>query len=331
MAAISLPDNILQHHKNVTLCIDIIYVNKMIFFHSISRKLKIRTVSNIINRDKNTLLKETRNIIDLYKNRGFEEDNIHADMELECICTDMLPIHCDITPNDAHVPEVERSIRTIKEHVRADINDFPFKRFPRIVIVELVRRAVKCLNQFPALDGVSDTVSPFTMLTGKPIPDYSKITLDFGTYVQVFEDNNPTNATMPRSTGAIALNPTGNVTGDFYFMSLKTGRRLSRRKWKVIPITSEVITTVEQLAHRDGQVHVSEGCPIFEWNPNNIIDDETEDDNIVDDVFHPETNINVYVTDNNIDVNDNLNDSEDDEDPDYESDSDSDSDDSSID
>jgi hypothetical protein len=91
----------------------------------------------------------------------------------------------------------------------------------------------------------------------------------------------------------------------------------------------------EQLAHRDGQSHVSEGCPIFEWNPNNIIDCEPDDDNhphdIADDVSHSETNINGYVTDNNIDANNNLSDSEDDEDPDYESDSDSDSDDSSTD
>jgi hypothetical protein len=67
-------------------------------------------VSNIINREKNTLLKEIRDIIELYRNRGFEVDNIHADIEFKCICTEMLPIHVDIIPADAHVPEVERSI-----------------------------------------------------------------------------------------------------------------------------------------------------------------------------------------------------------------------------
>jgi hypothetical protein len=207
--------------------------------------------------------------------------------------------------------------------VRADINDLPFKRFPKIVIVELVRRAV------------SDTLSPFTMITGKLNPDYSKVTLDFGTYVQVFEDNNPTNSTMTRSTGAIALNPLGNVIGDFYFMSLKTGRRISRRKWKVIPITSEIITIIEQIALREKQAHVSEGCPVFEWSPNSIIDDEPDDDNhpynIADDFSYSKTNINACITNDNIDVNNDINDSEDDEDPDYESDSDSESDNSSTD
>jgi hypothetical protein len=147
--------------------------------------------------------------------------NIHADIEFQCIAQEREPIHFDITPKDAHVPEVERSIRTIKERVRAEICDMPFKRLPKLMIIELVRRAVKCLNQFPAVDGVSDTISPFTMITGRPNPDYNQMTLDFGTYVQVYEDNKPTNSTMPRSTGAIALNPTGNILGD-HFLSLST-------------------------------------------------------------------------------------------------------------
>jgi hypothetical protein len=218
LATINLPESILEHHKDVTVSIDIFYVNKLLFFHSISRKLKIRTVSNITSRHKNTLLQETLQIVKLYESRGFNVVNIHADIEFECLRDDLLPINCDITPNDAHVSEVERSIRTIKERVRGDIHELPYKRLTRIMIVELVRRAVRCLNQFPAMDGVSSTISPFTMLTGKPNQDYNHMSLDFGTYLHVFEDNNPTNSTMTRSTGAIALNPTGNALGVFFYV-----------------------------------------------------------------------------------------------------------------
>jgi hypothetical protein len=62
----NLSDTILQHHKAVTICIDIFYVNQMLFFHGISRKLKIRTVSNIENREKGAMLLETLEIILLY-------------------------------------------------------------------------------------------------------------------------------------------------------------------------------------------------------------------------------------------------------------------------
>ena len=271
---IAIPAAILKDHTEVTLCMDLFYVNKIPFFHTISRKLKVRTVSNITTRDKKTLLKETLQTLDIYHSRGFEVTSIHADMEFECIKNDLLPTQFDIAPNDAHVPEVERSIRTIKERVRADIHDMPYKRLPKLMIIELVRRAVKCLNQFPAPDGVSDTLSPFTIMTGKPNPDYLQMKVDFGAYVQVFEDNDPTNSTKSRRTGAIALNPTGNAQGDYHFMSLKTGRRLARRQWTVIPATVDVIDAVEGIAEREGQPLIAGGCPLFEWQPNHTINDE---------------------------------------------------------
>ena len=100
----------------------------------------------------------------------------------------------------------------------------PFKRLPKLMIVELVRRALMILNQFLALDGVSDTLSPLTVMTGRPCPDYNTLKIEFGSYAQVFEDNNPSNTTKARTTGAIALNPTGNAQGAHFFMSLTSGR-----------------------------------------------------------------------------------------------------------
>ena len=47
-----------------------------------------------------------------------------------------------------------------------------------------------------------------------------KLSIKFGPYAQVFEDNNPTNINKARTTGAIALNPTGNEQGGYLFMSL---------------------------------------------------------------------------------------------------------------
>jgi len=131
---------------------------------------------------------------------------------------------------DDHVGEVERSIRTIKERTRTTIHGLPFKRLPKLMIQELVHHAVKGLNQFPGQNGISDTLSPLTIMTGRANPDYNDLKLEFGSYVQVFEDNDPSNTTTSRNTGAILMNPTGNAQGDYHFMSLTTGKRLSRRQ-----------------------------------------------------------------------------------------------------
>ena len=59
-------------------------------------------------------------------------------------------------------------------------------------------------------------MSPYTIMTGRPGPDFQTLKLEFGTYVQVFEPNDPTNTTQARSTGAIALSHTGNSQGDYF-------------------------------------------------------------------------------------------------------------------
>jgi len=86
------------------------------------------------------------------------------------------------------------------------MHGLPFKKIPRIMNRDIVVKAVKDLNQFPAKDGISDTMSTLSMMTGRPLPYYKKILLEFGTYVQVFEDSNPANTTKSRTTPAIALN-----------------------------------------------------------------------------------------------------------------------------
>jgi hypothetical protein len=90
-------------------------------------------------------------------------------------------------------------------------------------------------------------------MTGWPSPDYNNLKIEFGAYVQVFEDNNPTNTTRTRTTGAIALAPTGKSQGGYYFMSLTTGMRLSRQQWDELLMPDGVIAAFEAMAAAEGQ------------------------------------------------------------------------------
>ena len=105
-----IPDPILKHHGDVTICIDNFYVNGNPFFHTISRAIKFRTAAPIASRSKRTLLIEARAVIDVYSARHFNVTAVHGDREFECIRHDLLPAHVNIAAADAHVPEVERSI-----------------------------------------------------------------------------------------------------------------------------------------------------------------------------------------------------------------------------
>jgi hypothetical protein len=132
-------------------------------------------------------------------------------------------------------------------------------------------------------------------MTGRANPDYNELKLEFGLYVQIFEDNTPSNTTTSRNTGAIALNPTGNAQGDYFFMSLVTGKRLSRHQWTKIPMTNAVTSAVEAMAEKEGQPLIKVGVPLFEWRPNSSVEDFLEEDvesadeyeNFAEDIFDP--------------------------------------------
>lgn len=57
---------------------------------------------------------------------------------------------------------------------------------------------------------------------------------------------------MPRTTGAIALQPTGNLQGGYRFLNLNTGKIIARQHFTPIPMTEKVIARVHALASRDG-------------------------------------------------------------------------------
>jgi hypothetical protein len=127
------------------------------------------------------------------------------------------------------------------------------------MIRAIVEGAHKGLNQFPAKDGASKVLSPLTIMTGRPKPDCNDLKIELCAYALVYEANDPTNTYKTRSTGAIALTSTGNTQGGYFFMSLTTGRRLSRQQWDKLPMPDGVIAAVEAMAAEQRQ-------PVFENN-----------------------------------------------------------------
>ena len=155
----------------------------------------------------------------MYETRGFTISRIERDHEFGCITAALLPLTLNVAAADDHVPEVERSIRTIKERTRCTVQGLPFRKMPREMMRAAIEGAHKDLNQFPAKNGASKVMSPLTIMTGKPNPNYHDLKIEFGAYAQVFEDNDPTNTVRNRTTGAIALTPTGNAQSGYYFLT----------------------------------------------------------------------------------------------------------------
>jgi hypothetical protein len=120
---------------------------------------------------------------------------------------------------------------------------------------------------FPTPNGISSILSPRAIITSLPNPDYHALHIEFSAYAQAFEYNTPTNSQRPCTIGAIALTPTGNLQGSYYFMSLVTGVRISRQQWTELPIFPEVISRVEQIELQQCQPTLRSSDLLFEWHP----------------------------------------------------------------
>jgi hypothetical protein len=152
---------------------------------------------------------------------------------------------------DEHVPEIERRIGTVKERTRCIYDMLPFQQILPRMLIEMVYSSNFWLNSFPPDDhGVSPVLSPRAIVAGMEL-NYAKHChhqLKFGTYVQTHEEHDNSMATC--TTGAIALQPTGNNKGGYYFYNLTTGQRINRNRWTSLPMPNDVIDPVRNLAHK---------------------------------------------------------------------------------
>jgi hypothetical protein len=70
-----------------------------------------------------------------------------------------------------------------------------------------------------------------------------------------------------RTVGAIALRPTGNEQGSYYFYSLMSGKRLHRTHWTELPMPAEVKDRVHALARR---AHATRGLTFTDSHGNDL-------------------------------------------------------------
>jgi hypothetical protein len=283
---LEVPAEILERHRKIILAVDIMYVQGIMFFVSISRFLKFTTAQYIESRKAATLVECIANIQAVYKTRGFEIVYVIADPEIIPVEVDLqgMGIKLNPTSTSEHVPEIERQIRVLKERIRSAWSKLPYKYKPRILIRFLVQTIVMWLNNFPPRGGVSQTLSPRQLIVGNQLSAKLHCRIEFGAYAQVHEENTPTNSMTPRTIGAICLGPTGNAQGGYRFMSLLTGKLLYRRSFSVVPVTDLVIDHVNALGMRD---EVREDLRI-ETTPNSLTDKTTK--SFEDDVTDSPTN-----------------------------------------
>ena len=124
----------------------------------------------------------------------------------------------------------------------------PFAKIPKRMVVHIMLTVSFYVNAFALKSGISDHMSPMTIVEGVKL-DYNKhFKVIPGEYAQTFEGLD--NTMKEQTIGAIALGPAGNLQGGVQFFSLKTGRILnwSSKDFRLLPIPADVIIRVHVMA-----------------------------------------------------------------------------------
>ena len=110
----------MQQYRDVTLSVDIMKVNNIPFFMTISKHIKFGTTGKLDSMKNKIIVKHFKLVFGLYTNRGFRVKLFMADNQFKSMRVDIADLGANLTvvSRDEHVPEIELYIRTIKERVR---------------------------------------------------------------------------------------------------------------------------------------------------------------------------------------------------------------------
>ncbi len=59
------------------------------------------------------------------------------------------------------------------------------------------------------------------------------------------------NTMEPRTRWAVCLGPTGNMQGNYKFLSLTTGKKVTQRKFTEMPMTDSIIRRINSLGKKE--------------------------------------------------------------------------------
>jgi hypothetical protein len=87
-----IPATIMSHYRELVLGGNIMFVNRLPFFMTISRHIKFRTVGSIRNQQNKTLLATIKRVKDVYMRRGFIITHMLMDWPFEFLRADIVDL-----------------------------------------------------------------------------------------------------------------------------------------------------------------------------------------------------------------------------------------------
>jgi hypothetical protein len=102
-----MPTEIESHHQGVTLCIDIMFINKLLFFMTTLCKLYFGTAEYLANWQIDTASSALQKVIKLYTHCDFWIKAVHADPKFQALEACHPNLSFKFCAQNEHIPKIE--------------------------------------------------------------------------------------------------------------------------------------------------------------------------------------------------------------------------------
>jgi hypothetical protein len=274
----SIPKNLeffqspIQQEQSIYM--DIMTVDGSEFLVSVVRPLDLTLTTFVKSLKGKDVKGALRDQLNMLKQKQIIVTVIHSDGGFNHLTAFINSQACqhDVCGAGTHVGIVENKIKCIKNRGRAIIHSLPYV-LPSTLIRYLVYFATQSVNMI--LTKNSTSTSPLENFLGRKIDFKVDLRVAFGDYCQV-EAANITNNLDARTSGSIALLPSHNLRGSVSFFDLNTLKVVKRDSFKVMPISSEIIARLNDIAIQQKQ----SSSPLLEFTQGHqhqsVVDDDFE-------------------------------------------------------
>jgi hypothetical protein len=234
----------MARNQAMMLTADLMFVNHLPFLVTFSRNVRFGTVEKLGCKSNTMIMSALKDVFKIFRGGGFKVESAVMDREFEPLrgALAVYGVGLNTTSCDEHVGDIERYICTVKERTRSTYNTLPFERMPQRLVIQIVCSSVFWLNSFPSTNGIAETLSPREIVLRQSLNCNKHCQLKFGTYIQTHEQHD--NGMGSRTTGALALPPTGNAQGGHHFMRVTSGRCLAQNNWTPLLMPQDVFERV---------------------------------------------------------------------------------------
>ena len=246
---IGIPRDIYERHMLVTLTADVMFVNGIAFLVTLSRDIRLFSCEHVPSRTAKQLSNSFKKNLWIYARGGFKVRTIMMDMEFEKVKDQLGMVEVNTTAAREHVGEIERGIRFVKERARCVVTSAKrvgIHYLHKQIVIRLVYFVTMCINSVPTTLGVSRKYSPREIVTQNKFDFALDCRVKFLALVEASTDAIITNDMIPRTHKCLALGPSGNLQGSVMCFDLDTGKVVTRRTIKEIPMPESVIKRVNK-------------------------------------------------------------------------------------